>query len=157
MGQRTGNILDKTEILIQELSGEASVRAALLLTLGDMMSPPLRARPYVKSLTEKITAYGRLLVAVQEQPVGFLAFYANDPQTKTAFITLICVDSSTRGCGIGTMLLRACENASQESGMLRLRLEVKKTNTAARTFYKSSGFRDTGEEMPETVFMEKQL
>ena len=69
-----------------------------------------------------------------------------------------------RGGGYGKMLLEECEEEARRRGAEILRLEVRRSNEAARGLYEKAGFTVTGErknyyrEPPEdALLMEKAL
>lgn len=71
---------------------------------------------------------------------GFVAYYCNDFDAKTGFITLVLVDPSFRGFGLGKLLVSSVINIMRSRGFVRCRLEVKKTNFVAKNLYKNLGF-----------------
>lgn len=72
---------------------------------------------------------------------GFVAFYANDQVTKRAFITLVLVNPSDRGLGIGRALTTCVLDLARRRGFTSCRLEVARDNAAAQAVYRALGFR----------------
>ena len=86
--------------------------------------------------------------------IGLTAYYRNS-EASQLYIPLICVDSSSRSRGVGSMMLSWLTELSAE-GFSSIALEVKKTNIPAYQFYKKHGFiekEDRGEKslMVKTV------
>ncbi len=61
-----------------------------------------------------------------------------------AHITNIAVNHAYRGRGIGRLAMLALEQKALELGAIRMTLEVRVSNTAARHLYETIGFRGTG-------------
>ncbi len=74
--------------------------------------------------------------------VGALSSYMLDGQT--ASISLLAVDSDSRGLGAGSALLDAFLPVCMYHGLSRVQLEVRVTNAPAISFYERRGFRRTG-------------
>jgi len=72
--------------------------------------------------------------------IGYVAFYANDNETKTGYISMIGVLDTYHGKGAGSMLLNKCIEVSKANGMHFLRLEVDNDNSNAIGFYDHEGF-----------------
>lgn len=72
---------------------------------------------------------------------GFVAFYCNDIETKKAFITLVMVDPSDRGLGIGKALVAYVLSVAKQRGFIACGLEVSKSNQVAYNMYLSQGFQ----------------
>lgn len=72
---------------------------------------------------------------------GFVAYYCNDYETKSAFISLVLVDSQDRGLGLGRALTDFVLNTSKLRGFTSCQLEVKVDNTPAYNMYVSQGFK----------------
>lgn len=97
-----------------------------------------------------------LFVAAEDngEIIGLTAYYRNS-EANQLYIPLICVDSSSRSRGVGSMMLSRLTELSAE-GFCSIALEVKKTNILAYQFYKKHGFiekEDRGEKslMVKTV------
>ena len=84
---------------------------------------------------------------------GFIAFYANDQASGTAFLTHLAVKSGYRGTGVGRALMRRCIDKARREGMKRMRLEVDSVNDSAIRFYRSLGFAPAGPASTTSFFM----
>ena len=113
---------------------------------------------YRQNMSEKFIKYGNVLfVEEQESILGFVAFYANDLETKTAYISFIAVKNAFQKKGVGTLLLNSCEIQAQKKGMNKIRLEVKKNNTNAQCFYKNHRFDFECDASDDSFYMFKAL
>jgi ribosomal protein S18 acetylase RimI-like enzyme len=56
----------------------------------------------------------------------------------------IAVDAEKAGCGIGSQLLSAAEDAAYRRGCKAMRLEVRVGNRPAKALYETSGYRFIG-------------
>ena len=61
-----------------------------------------------------------------------------------AEIPNVCVKASARKRGIGKQIMTALMEEAKKLGMAVLYLEVRESNTPARTLYKSLGFEENG-------------
>lgn len=92
---------------------------------------------------EKIVSKGYFLSAYKgEECVGLLAFYANDIDTKLAYVSLLAIKETiglTRGIVLRKLLSFAAR-ISLDNGMERVKLEVLKNNELAKKIYCKMGF-----------------
>ena len=96
---------------------------------------------YKEYMAEKFLKKGVVIVRkVNGIDVGFCAFYANDDEGKTAYISFIAVERQYRNQGYGTALLYKVLEIARKSGMERIKLEVDDSNLTAVKFYKKNGF-----------------
>lgn len=84
---------------------------------------------------------------------GFIAFYANDQESRIAFISHLAVKTGYRGTGVGLALMRRCIDEARGEGMKRMRLEVDSVNDSAIRFYRSLGFVPAGPASTGSLFM----
>ena len=89
---------------------------------------------------EKIYGSGITIALYREELIGFSCFYCNDYQSRTAYISLIAVKQEYEHKGYGTRLLEEVKKTARDRGMTRLRLEVRKNNDQAISFYRKKGF-----------------
>jgi ribosomal-protein-alanine N-acetyltransferase len=71
--------------------------------------------------------------------------------TKQAFITLVLVDSTERGHGLGRALVGCVLDIARRRGFTSCRLEVAAHNEIARAMYLSLGFRRVDERLERHV------
>ncbi|MCL5436726.1 MAG: GNAT family N-acetyltransferase [Candidatus Dependentiae bacterium] len=75
---------------------------------------------------------------------GFVAYFVKE-QGNLGTILYLAVDSSFRGKGLGTRLLKAGMDAlTSDHGCSQIDLEVHKENLAAQKLYARFGFKDSG-------------
>ena len=117
---------------------------------------PVHKREIYPDLLDKLIKNAKILVAYDEEILGYNAFYCNNSITKTAYISLIAVDSTKQNKHIGTALLKGCEDICVSNGMLYLDLEVRKNNNNAIGFYENNKFYIT-EEKENSYMMRKKL
>lgn len=115
-----------------------------LYALENNYAPPLSKRvddfgAYVNKLAQNAVNLGAY-DSVQNKPLGYIGFYANNPALGFSYISQIVVDKSAQGQGIGKMLIDICKRISKEKGFSCIKLEVRKDNTAAQRFYKKNSF-----------------
>ena len=63
---------------------------------------------------------------------------------KMGHILNIAVDTSLRRQGLGTRLIEEIEKRFRERNATRVTLEVRESNTPARSFYQRRGYEETG-------------
>ncbi|MCR5600618.1 MAG: GNAT family N-acetyltransferase [Ruminococcus sp.] len=98
-----------------------------------------------------------LVVKIGDEVAGFVAVYANDVLTRTAYIPFIAVDPAYRGKGVGRLLFdKACDLAIKKD-MLYLKLEVNKSNNNAIAFYNKMGMRCIGEASQSSFYYIKKI
>lgn len=111
----------------------------------------------VDEYVEKVCQYARVIAAYFENKViGFIAFYANDLVSKTAYITQILVSEEYRKYKVGKALLELCEAECVKEGFELLRLEVNNCNLNAIGFYLHHGFKRC-EEKVTSFYMTKEI
>ena len=102
---------------------------------------PFMSRDNAPELLAKIQQYAVFLEAAEDgKTVGYCAFYANDSETRRAYISLICILKEKQKMKYGRQLLDRCIEESRQRGMKTLRLEVLDDNLNAIGFYKHCGF-----------------
>lgn len=88
-----------------------------------------------------------ILVMVAEGDGRLLAFaelrYLAKSWGRSCEIDLLAVDASSRGRGIGTMLMRAIEGRAADAGVTGMRLNVSLGNDGARRFYERLGYEQS--------------
>ena len=95
------------------------------------------------SFREALAGEGYTFVALEEN--GSLIGYAGMLTVlDTADITNVAVLPAFRRQGLAKELITALMTAAKEQGVTRIQLEVRESNTAARTLYESLGFTVDG-------------
>lgn len=117
---------------------------------------PIQQREYYPNLFAKMNAAAEFLVAYNSDILGYAAMYANNMETRIAYITLLGVRPQYQKTQVGKRLVRACEEIAAQRGMKQLKLEVLKENKQAIGFYKHIGFVNI-DESDNSFYMLKNL
>ncbi len=97
----------------------------------------------IAELAKKFAQAARVLVAYeQDEPRGFCAYYANDAQSRIAYVSMIIVAPGMQGLSIGSHLLEGAMDDARTCGMAHMRLEVACDNEGAVRFYHRHGFTE---------------
>lgn len=120
---------------------ETEEKRKVIEKLDHVFPRGLVRRDNYEEIFGKIDNYAIFIGAYEnDEPVGYAAIYANDMESKIAFITMIGVLENMQGKHVGSTLMKRCVEESQKCGMNAIRLEVLNTNTKAIDFYHHSGF-----------------
>lgn len=112
----------------------------------------------LEDYAEKLSVFAYVYAANDNsENVGILVFYANDIESKEAYISLIGVKKGKECKGIGKALLDYCSKLSREHGMCKIRLEVDKDNSNAIKFYEKNGFSFLNATARNSFYMEKNI
>lgn len=112
----------------------------------------------LEEYAQKLSEYAYVYSAKEnKENVGILIFYANDKQSKTAYISLIGVKKGSERKGIGKKLLEFCEKTARKCGMCVIKLEVDEDNINAVKFYKKNGFISLNETGRNSFYMQKDI
>lgn len=112
----------------------------IIIECDNAFTEPVSKRDIYCELLQKIHEKGIFIFAHCDVPMGYCAFYANDCDTKNAFISLIAVKPECQHMHIGKRLLETCFDIAKGQGMKSCSLEVKKDNLRAINFYEKNGF-----------------
>ena len=91
------------------------------------------------------------------QPAGFVMCADQTEQQKDPWLWRLLVDKSHQGFGVGTFALNAVLQRYRELGMQRLLTAWHPGEGNAGDFYKSFGFKETGEKIDEEIVAEFKL
>ena len=101
-------------------------------------------------LFAKIDSRAEFVVARRgRECMGFAAMYANDWDSRTAYITLFAVRQDFQKQRVGTRLMQKCVELAEQRQMREIRLEVLRADTGPITFYRKMGFRYAGDASAE--------
>jgi len=81
-------------------------------------------------------------VAVVRQDGDLLAFGIMEYLESDAYLALFAVRRAGQRKGVGSSLLRWLEASARVAGAERIRLETRRDNVAARTFYNELGYHE---------------
>ena len=114
-------------------------RAFLLETDKDFV-PSLCSRINVLEYYAKLREKAQIIMCLHNRKlVGLIAFYCNDLENKTAYVTFIAVVSEYRGKKIASLLLEKASNLSLQKGMQKIKIET--NNDIAYKCYLKNGFK----------------
>lgn len=117
---------------------------------------PITERTIYIDLLQKIYRNGIFVFAYQKEPIAYCAFYANDADSKSAYISLIAVRPEYQHAHVGKRLLEYCMDLAIDRGMKSCTLEVRKNNDSAIRFYRANGFVFQNER-ESSFLMKKEL
>lgn len=111
-----------------------------------------------KSFAQKLKENAFVYKAVLNDDVfGILVFYANDTQSKKAYISLIGIKKEYRSMGLGKYLMDNCVEISKLNGMKSLMLEVDNDNQNAIEFYINQGYFVVQKASDSSFYMKKDI
>ncbi len=126
--------------------------------LGKRIVPPLDHRVDIELYAEKIMKFGNVMYLTDHAGIyGIAAFYANDKERKTAYLTFLAVSESINRKGYGAKLLKEVEKGAYHLGMDFMKLEVDNNNYTAIEFYGKMGFQKSSSASGHSVYMIKKL
>lgn len=148
----------KENIQFVKLKSSIEVRN-ILHVFNSVFEPSISERiDNFDKYTEKLQKNALIYSAkVDGADLGFLALYANDTNSLTAYITYLGVLPSAQNKKIGRSLLNFTFKLASDTGMSNVKLEVRKDNEKAIKLYKLNGFIVEGEASSESVYMIKNL
>lgn len=132
---------------------------ALWKELGAFYNPVLweaipNYRAYIEKIKLNALTYGFYL---NRSLAGGVSFYANDTDTRIAYISQLAVHGAYRGRGLGKTIVECVCGLAREKGMNTIRLEVLRKNMAARMLYEKTGFEYEDIQDENSLFMMKTL
>ena len=140
------------------LTDDELLKRRAALEVDPVFPVGLHGQPDPEAALLKMLRFADFIVAQEgDEVAGFAAVYANDRETRTAYITLFGVKEDRQRQHVGEKLLAACEALARKRGMERFRLEVTDSNLKAVRFYTKAGFVRTGPCEDDSSYMEKLL
>ncbi|WP_018394780.1 GNAT family N-acetyltransferase [Bacillus sp. 37MA] len=132
----------------------------VLNSFDNVFKPTISSRiPELNQYSKKLLEHGEVYTINDEknQIQGFAAFYANDHESKVAYLIFIAVNPNVQNKYYGKELLDLCINVSKDKGMEFLKLEVQKENHRAISFYNRNGFSYIGNASSHANYMQREL
>lgn len=130
----------------------------IIYMFDDAFEKSVVERVNFKDTLKKIKNNANVIVAVLNgEIVGYSAFYMNNFIENIVYITLIAVNEKYRGHHIGTLMMKYIKSASQLNGFCRIRLEVRKDNDNAISFYRYHSFEFERVASDTSVYMISDL
>jgi len=126
---------------------------------ADDAFPNLKDEQRLKILAEKWCMYAVFCTCRDEdgQLVGMIAFYANQPDTKIAYIPHIYVSKEFRCHGVFAQMLNRVIQYVKLQEFQQIKLEVSKDNMIAIRAYLKQGFKTCKGVIEKSIYMTKQL
>jgi diamine N-acetyltransferase len=103
------------------------------------------ARSALQTFINDSSLGGLWLIESEEKAIGYVVLcfgYSFEFHGRDAFIDELFLEADYRGQGIGRQAIQFIEEQCKSSGVKALHLEVARTNLAAQTLYKKTGFQD---------------
>lgn len=125
----------------------------VLRVCDSSMFEPISKNPNYLQIVEKVVSAAEVVVAYNEDILGFVALYANNSQTKEAYISMFVVRDEYQGLHIGSALMEYSVHVAKAHGMNKVKLEVSKRNKKAISLYKKKGFTILADETEKSFFM----
>lgn len=151
--------MSKSQLIFEKATDEKTIHK-ILLAMDNTFTPTLTSSienlsNYAKSLASNAEVY---YVKINEEIVGYVAFYANNLKERISFITQIAVKKEKQSMGIGKKLIEIAELKSRENDMATIELEVYLENLSAIKFYKKSGYQTIKSiKEGQSILMSKKL
>jgi len=128
-------------VLLRDSSFSVETVLDLLRETGELSTDPLGRRLDIAAYFEKLRTQAEIWLFVdQGAPVGMIAYYANDPKSRAAYLSWMGIRQEHHGKKIGTALLNHMHDDCAKKGMERIRLEVHPENRRAFLLYKRQGY-----------------
>jgi len=140
-------------IAIEQL--ELKELQAFLREQAEDSFPDLKDEERLTMLSEKWHSYAEICTCRNDigQLVGMIAFYANQPDGRVAYIPHVYVKRELRGKSIFKMMFYEIVMFLKKNGFKRVRLEVNNNNLNARRAYSAMGFHIDGAAGAHSTFM----
>lgn len=132
---------DRAEYIITRLTSYEDIYSAIDDLRNDLYDQTYNDTERLKNLSNKYFQYANVLgIQKNGSTRGVCAFYANDSESKTAFLSMIVISRSEQGHGYGYILLNEMSKICRENGIKNICLEVNNSNIKAINFYKKNGY-----------------
>lgn len=131
--------------------------SSIIRNYDKAFAEPVAERNIYFDLLQKILQKGIFVFAYQgKKDIGYCALYANDSDTKNAYISLLAVCPEYQNLHIEKQILNICLEIAESYGMQTCSLEVRKNNISAIRFYQTNGFVFLSEQM-DSFIMKRDL
>ena len=121
--------------------------------------PSLQDESRLVMLAEKWHAYAEFCTCRDDDQrlIGMIAFYANQPETRMAYIPHVYVSPNHRREGLFSKMLEFIEESIRTRGFKEIKLEVDKDNLIAQSVYLKEAFSVDNSPIGKTIFMRKSI
>ena len=146
------------DISLLRLRAYGSIFSTITSFADDLFDQSLNDERFLAELSEKYAQHADFLVAIIDGvTAGLIAFYANDFNQRTGFVSMLVVKPLYRGFGIGTVLLDMAISVCKIRGMEGLQLKVDIQNSVALRLYERNGFSISGRNEGHSVILSKMF
>ena len=146
----------KESLVFGEVAMAESIRR-VIEECDDVFISGITKRHDYEQILEKMIRNAKVItVNYKGKLVGYASMYANNFETKEAYVSMFGIKRDYQGMKFGTFLMDRCCEVAKESGMKTIRLEVLKENTKGYCFYEKYGFRKR-EENDYSFYMSHEL
>lgn len=112
----------------------------------------------IQILSEKFYDFGIVFAAYFENDLaGFISFYANDYDSKRAFLSMIIIKNKYQRKGVATTLLNEMETFCKTHSFNEILSEVDDKNVKSKSYFLKNAFSVTQEKGQGTSFYLKKL
>lgn len=136
---------------IKQVFSREEKENALKMCESSMFEPISKNSNYLQ-IIEKVVSAAEVIIVFEKEVLGFVAMYANNSQTREAYISMFVVRNEYQGMHIGSEMMARSIQLAKECGMEKIKLEVSKKNEKAIGFYKKKGFKII-EELEKSYYM----
>lgn len=107
-------------------------------------------------ILNKMQNYAEFIVprSAEEIPLGYVSMYANNAETKRAYISMFCIRKEFQNQHLGKALMDKAAKIAREKGMETIQLEVLRDNIKGQNFYLKFGFQVKDNSNCSSMFME---
>lgn len=140
------------------ISGIEQIIEILTSCGNDFYNQSYNNEKAIDILSEKFSKFGVVLALYLDNDLaGFISFYANDFDTKKAFLSMIIIRRGFQRKGVGTALLNEMEKYCIENGFNEIISEVDDKNIKSKSFFSKNGYNVTEKKGQGTSFYLKKI
>lgn len=140
------------------ISGIEQIIEILTSCGNDFYNQSYNNEKAIDTLSEKFSKFGVVLALYLDNDLaGFISFYANDFDTKKAFLSMIIIRRGFQRKGVGTALLNEMEKYCIENGFNEIISEVDDKNIKSKSFFSKNGYNVTEKKGQGTSFYLKKI
>ena len=146
------------EIKLVNISNRNDTIKAIKMLESNLIPSLSERKVDLVTYAEKLHDYGKVWCHYDMgKPVSITAGYFNDEVARTAYLSILAVDTKYRGKKLASSLLMGFETYAIQNKMEYIKLEVRKNNNAAQQFYKKYGYEVICEATDTSLYMIKHL
>ena len=131
-----------TNKVVNKVNQSSAAEIAAHLVYADAsFEPSLSSRVVIQAYAQKLQDRAMRFEAwLDEELVGLVASYCNQPDKGEAFVTNVSVLPQCQGQGIADRLMRQCIEHIRRLGFSQIALEVDQRSVPAVALYRKLGF-----------------